>query len=399
MLIAETLQGDAVSLYLERYNSKRIASLRKHAYRCPLCKSPVILKSGQKVMPHFAHKSIAQCSGFSEGESNAHLNAKTELNKWFQLQSFSTELEKSYEPIHRRTDISVKSGRHEFAVEFQCSVISSELQQKRSSDYREMGLIPFWLLPSELLSKSNLVKLTPFTQQFIKYSTYLDQYFLIMYSASNQSFTVVDHIIPLSKSLFYTSRSVFPQDKVTFPSFPLLLMSATKEMYDVHVKMNEKWILNVFKYRRNIKDPLMIRIYTTGSSVFQTPSWVGLLLRSNIYYYSSPMEWQLYLFLAMKKSQLFSREILLGELKKLIDHRIILKRTFQEPLPINFIDKTVDELLKLLIICDVVIKKGDVYTLKINNESENISAQNRAEKVSGFHKTFINNILQEYNRR
>ncbi|MBM7579750.1 competence protein CoiA [Jeotgalibacillus terrae] len=397
MLIAETFDGEVKSLYSRIHNSSYVQSLRHLPLRCPACKSPVLVKSGPKVIPHFAHKSKVHCSGFSESESSLHLLAKTRLNDWLSSQSCTTELEKTYTRINRRTDISVRFNSVEYAFEFQCSPVSSETVQQRSMDYRKIGVIPFWLVPTVIAEHSKLIKLTSFQQQFIRYSQVKNQYYLITYSPEKRLFTILHHLIPLSRSLFYTDQTSFPQHILSFPHFPLETFEAAHRHYHLHLKMNEKWMLNVFKYRKSFKDPLLKRIYTAKSSLFSLPPWVGLFLKSNIFYSVPPMEWQAYLYLYMKQTGTFTSLQLVAELKSLIRHQCIHLRILHENFPSDFVRSSVEELLHLLTICSIINTNGEFYKLA-EPESE-ISVQNRDEKLKHFHRLYKEIIIQEYNRR
>ncbi|MDZ5713003.1 competence protein CoiA family protein [Jeotgalibacillus haloalkalitolerans] len=399
MLIAETMLGKPISLYLAQHNSPFINLLRKQQLRCPSCKSTVLVKSGQKVIPHFAHKSKAACSGFSENESIFHLYAKTELNRWLSFQSLHTELEKTYPQINRRADISVKLKSNEYAVEFQCSPISSELQHARSSDYRQIGVIPFWILPAELVKKEKLIKLTAFYQQFIRYSQTANQFYLITYSPEKQSFTIYHHLMPLSKTFFCTDYTTYPQKTVHFPSFPVSSFKMTEQTYQLQIKMNEKWLINIFKYRKSVRDPLLRKLYENNLSLFEVPVWVGLPLKSNIYFADSPMEWQFYLYLKIKKSKVFAQQQLVYELKQLIYKRVLTVRRLMEPAPFNFVEIAVEEMLHLLLQCHVIQKEGNRFSVHSTETGREIDAQNRKEHIEVFYRKMKVKIIQEYNRR
>ncbi|MFB1081364.1 competence protein CoiA [Jeotgalibacillus sp. JSM ZJ347] len=398
MLIAETLLGEQVSLYQEKHNNPRINALRSQQLRCPSCKTTVLVKAGKKVIPHFAHQSKASCTGFSENESIFHLQAKTSLYQWFTQQSLHPELEKTYHEINRRADLAIKTSHAEFAVEFQCSPLSAELQRIRSSDYRQIGVIPFWILPAEFIQKASIIKLSSFHQQFIRYSHLTDQYYLLTYSFEEQSFTIYHHLIPLSKTLFATSYTTLPQNEIRFPSYPISIYQITEKMYESHLKMNEKWLINIFKYRKSVRDPLMRKLYENAVSLFETPPWVGVLLKSNVYFSCSPMEWQFYLYLKIRSSHVFYNTHLIGELKQLMHKRVLNARSYMEPLPSDFLEVAVEELLQLLLECKLINKHQNGYTLT-PLESNGICAHNRSEMIKKFHDEKKNLIIKEYNRR
>ncbi|WP_404408709.1 competence protein CoiA [Jeotgalibacillus malaysiensis] len=399
MLIAETPLGKPISLYLARHNSPLITHLRTQPLICPSCKSSVIIKSGEKVMPHFAHKSKAACSGFSENESVFHLHAKTALNHWFSQQSLFTELEKNYPQIKRRTDISVQYSKAEFAIEVQCSPISADILQLRSADYRKIGIIPFWILPSEFIQKASMVKLSSFHQQFIRYSPATGQYYLLTYSPVSQSFTIYNHLTPLSKTLFLTSYNVILQNTINFPSFPIKRFHMTDKLYAVHLKMNEKWLLNLLKYRRSVRDPLMRKLYETNLPLFEAPPWIGLMLKNNMIFSCSPMEWQIHLYVIMKKEKVFYKQQLISELKQLIHWRVLHVRSILEPLPEHIYTEAVEELINVLSQCEIIEKNRSGYVLDETIASQQINAQNRSYHLNNFHHQMKKVIIQEYNRR
>lgn len=399
MLIAHTPLGKPISLYLARHNSPLITHLRTQPLICPSCKSSVIVKSGEKVIPHFSHKPKAACSGFSENESVFHLHAKTALNRWFSRQSLITELEKTYPEINRRSDISVQCSETEFAIEVQCSPISSEILQLRSNDYRTIGIIPFWILPSEFIQKASMVKLSSFHQQFIRYSPTAGQYYLLTYSPVSQSFTIYNHLTPMSKTLFYTSYNVIPQNTINFPSFPIKQLHMTDNLYKAHLKMNEKWLMQLLKYRRSVRDPLMRKLYETNLSLFEAPPWIGLLLKSNMIFSCSPMEWQIHLYVKMRREKVFNEQHLISELNQLIHRRVLHVRSILEPLPENIIDEAVEELVNVLLKCKVILQDSSGYLLNKAMDCQQINAQNRPQYLDDFHHQMKNVIIQEYNRR
>ena len=72
MLIAKNPEGKLVSALETELN-------REETYRCPGCQGRVLLRQGQVMCPHFAHKSLQDCQFFSENESAQHLSLKAVL--------------------------------------------------------------------------------------------------------------------------------------------------------------------------------------------------------------------------------------------------------------------------------------------------------------------------------
>ena len=57
MLIAKNPEGKLVSALETELN-------REETYRCPGCQGRVLLRQGQVMCPHFAHKSLQDCQFF-----------------------------------------------------------------------------------------------------------------------------------------------------------------------------------------------------------------------------------------------------------------------------------------------------------------------------------------------
>ena len=74
MLIAKNQEGNLVS-------ALETCLKRKESYSCPGCQGVVLLRHGQVMCPHFAHKSLQDCQFFSENESAQHLSLKAALYK------------------------------------------------------------------------------------------------------------------------------------------------------------------------------------------------------------------------------------------------------------------------------------------------------------------------------
>ena len=72
----------------------------KSDFYCPACQSPVRLKNGRVMRPHFAHVALQDCKFYSENESAEHLNLKAELYQSLS-QTESVEIEKSYQNLNK----------------------------------------------------------------------------------------------------------------------------------------------------------------------------------------------------------------------------------------------------------------------------------------------------------
>lgn len=72
---------------------------------CPACGNSVILKRGEKRLPHFAHQKDNYCESSSESESSYHLQGKLQLYERLKNLGMNPELEPYFPAIKQRADI------------------------------------------------------------------------------------------------------------------------------------------------------------------------------------------------------------------------------------------------------------------------------------------------------
>ncbi len=134
MLIAETKNGERI---LAQDCHKEQSDLR-----CPQCQKAVILKKGALKIPHFAHRHLADCQSFSEGETAEHLQNKLFLQNWTK-----TGILEAYLPeLKQRPDILWQN----IAIEVQCSSMKMARFLERTENYQAHGYHPWWLLGKNL---------------------------------------------------------------------------------------------------------------------------------------------------------------------------------------------------------------------------------------------------------
>lgn len=138
MMIAKTREGQRIKA------QKNLSS--RQLFLCPACSQPVILKKGQKRLPHFAHKKV-NCQAFSENESLEHLRGKTLLYSW--LKEESRLLEPFLPKLQQRPDIMCQ----QFVLEFQCARIGFTQFEARTKNYLQNGYNPWWILGQSFFPK------------------------------------------------------------------------------------------------------------------------------------------------------------------------------------------------------------------------------------------------------
>ena len=140
MLIAKNQEGNLV-LALET------CLKRKESYSCPGCQGVVLLRYGQVMCPHFAHKSLQDCQFFSENESAQHLSLKAALYKSLVNHGEKVRIEKVLSEMGQIADLFVGDS---LALEVQCSRLSQQRLRERTCAYHQAGYEVRWLLGEDL---------------------------------------------------------------------------------------------------------------------------------------------------------------------------------------------------------------------------------------------------------
>ncbi|MDF7637633.1 competence protein CoiA family protein [Leuconostocaceae bacterium ESL0958] len=114
-------------------------------YYCPGCRRQVQLRRGPQLVAHFAHLKKAGCQSLAEGESADHLAGKMRLAK--ELAVFGpVQVEPYLAAIQQRPDLVVTVSDQKWAIEYQCSPLSSERLAARNAGYARLGYAVCWIL-------------------------------------------------------------------------------------------------------------------------------------------------------------------------------------------------------------------------------------------------------------
>ena len=149
MLIAKNQEGNLVS-------ALETSLQRKEPYICPGCQGVVLLKHGQVMCPHFAHKSLQDCQFFSENESAQHLSLKATLYQSLDNHGERVCIEKVLPELGQIADLFVGDS---LALEIQCSRLSQQRLRERTCAYHQAGYEVRWLLGEELWLNGRLTDL------------------------------------------------------------------------------------------------------------------------------------------------------------------------------------------------------------------------------------------------
>ncbi len=116
---------------------------------CPMCDGAMIVRAGDFVAAHFAHKNACTSTIGHHPESLEHNEAKSAIAKWLRVRpeyrGSEVILEYIFKQIDRRADIYVRypNGVHE-AHEIQFSRITPEELEARTGDYGKLGIETHW---------------------------------------------------------------------------------------------------------------------------------------------------------------------------------------------------------------------------------------------------------------
>ena len=149
MLIAKNQEGNLVS-------ALETSLQRKEPYSCPGCQGVVLLRHGQVMCPHFAHKSLQDCQFFSENESAQHLSLKATLYQSLDNHGERVCIEKILPELGQIADLFVGDS---LALEIQCSRLSQQRLRERTCAYHQAGYEVRWLLGEELWLHGRLTDL------------------------------------------------------------------------------------------------------------------------------------------------------------------------------------------------------------------------------------------------
>lgn len=194
MLQAKSIEG--VIITLAELSRKEIELERQKKFYCPTCNEQVIIKAGHLVVPHFAHRSKANCQSGESGEGPYHEKGKIILYRWLASQQLNVELEKYIEEINQRPDLFLQINNQKIAVEFQCARVPIKQIIDRNIGYKQANIIPIWILGANRFKRKtkNKLNIDQYTLQFIhQFSTGFSP-ILFFFCPNTMQFVTFQHI-------------------------------------------------------------------------------------------------------------------------------------------------------------------------------------------------------------
>lgn len=293
MLQAKTEDGKLITLALmTRQEITRLKNMQQ--FQCPTCDESVIMKAGEKMIPHFAHRSKQNCPSSEGGEGAYHEKGKLLLYKWLRYQQLDVELEAYLPEIMQRPDILLRVNNRVLAIEYQCARISAEEIHQRNEGYQRAGIIPIWILGANRLERRGRqqLKLDSFHLQFVhQFSSEFPLTFYFFCPESLQFITFQD--------IFFTStnRAVgkFRTSRLNRMRFTDLF----QKQFFSESTISQLWEYEKRKLRLRTVNRLYARdltwhqwLYFKGTHKEQLPSVIHLPVRGQILMKSPPWDWQ-----------------------------------------------------------------------------------------------------------
>ncbi|WP_456271800.1 competence protein CoiA [Bacillus sp. AK031] len=290
---------------------------------CPECKSPLILKKGNIKIPHFAHQSGGACTGTHEPETSIHLKGKTSLYQHFSKSDFKVNLEHYLPVIQQRPDLFIQDKNRQFAVEFQCSEISSLDFISRTRGYQQEKIIPIWVLgkPIKKLGAGPVISLSNFQQHFIRFSPHTG-FWLAVFDTVKDTMFFYYHLFPLSSKKFTAVTTSIPLHSLTFP-FQLPIQQANHHNSERFFAGKALWVKNKMKYNRGVNDRFLRTLYLARDHLIKLPDFIGLPTKFMIVFKNHPVEWQYYIWNDILKKKTVGERIGMKEIQNCINQRKI----------------------------------------------------------------------------
>ena len=311
MLLAKKKDGSILSLLL--YSRSEIEKQRHEEFFCPCCEGRVYLKIGTMKIPHFAHKSHTFCRADAEGESLEHLQGKKQLFEWLRQSGMDVQMEKYFPEFKQRADLYIVHNGQGYAIEFQCSVVSQQIIQKRTQHYLQHQIIPLWILNSKLVKKKkqNEYSLSSF-QYFCSSGTIL-QPKLLTYSPTQKQFTLLQQLLPFSTRNTFAYPMIISQERLTFVQ---LIQKSNIVSIDsmMWMKKKQSWRAHVLTHA-NFQDSFVRAMYENKIDVVSFPMEIGLPVPYIHLYETNAVVWQFWLYEKVLRHKRVDEVLTLQELK------------------------------------------------------------------------------------
>lgn len=292
MLRAKSDEGKLVTLATLRRSE--IEFLRKHhQFFCPVCHNKVIIKAGQKIVPHFAHKVKSQCPSFKRGEGVYHLKGKLLLYKWLKKQHITVRLEPYLKKINQIPDLLIKINGRYVALEFQCARTSITTIQQRNIGYKRLGIIPIWILGKNLFKRRyRQLHLDSFTSQFIHKFNRLTPTTIYYFCPEQKLVYIITNIFMTSSTRAIHSLRVSNLSHINFKQLFMSKKKSEKAIFKQWLKQVKRFRLTQRHYAYGSELKWRKWLYSKQLAIDRLPFYIYLPTELQFIMNVPPWNWQ-----------------------------------------------------------------------------------------------------------
>lgn len=357
--------ADGTLITPAQLTKEKVERYRSCKFYCPTCRTPVILKAGDKVIPHFAHKDNSVCTNNMGGESKTHYEGKLLLYNWLKHQGMQVQLEKYLPTLNQQPDILISFDRKQIAIEYQCSSVSVQSIRQRTANYLKESIQPIWLLSPQMLQRvgSMKLKITPFLKQFIHQFSTTNPQSMYFFCPTTKNITIIQHIYFSTQTVAYGNIKYFPLKNLNF-------LHLFHTFYFDQRKLYQNWFFDKQHFRTKVTghlygQPLLWNqwIYDQGLYVQYLPSVIHLPTASQIFMKSPPWDWQSRIYLNLIHPKAIGATVTLDQCMRLL--RRHLHNVDYFPLINKSVNAPIEEYLSTLCMLNILEHAGvNKYIIK-----------------------------------
>ncbi|KHE70951.1 competence protein CoiA [Halobacillus sp. BBL2006] len=290
MYYAINQNGEKQSLY--HLKPDELHRIKSELFHCPNCHEQLLVRSGPKVSPHFAHFPRSDCA-LQKGESVLHEKGKWDLYQWIRSQGYKVELEAYLKDIQQRPDVLLHMNGKRVAFEYQCATIATKEVEKRNKAYLRAGIFPLWVLGVNQLRKQNLhqISMNNFLRSFLYF--FHNHFHLYFYDPECEEMIILTDLQFVETSSIAGDFHNQPLASLTFPQ--LFSFRNPSNKYPLSHSWERLLYNHRTKYRANVgSEERQFRqyLYLKGHHFSLIPSICYLPVRSQLSVETKPYIWQ-----------------------------------------------------------------------------------------------------------
>lgn len=261
---------------------------KKESYVCPYCGTELILKSGHKVISHFAHK-VNVHRKCSKGETEKHYDVKYYIANQLKFSGYHVEIEPFCPEIMQFPDILVNSN---FVIEVQFSRISFQEILERTNGFKKLNMKVMWIIEDSNYHKGVLY-LNTFQSYFINPHTRV----LFTWNHRKRCIVKYHHIQHLEGKKFLAKRLMVNIDNI-------MCDDITISPYTY--KLKKQSVMNYIqtcRRKNSVLEPSLSAMYQLRLTDELAWESTGYICPNQLYIENHPVQWQLELQLLQQQAQ------------------------------------------------------------------------------------------------